>query len=106
MDEHKRAGFQRLVRASLLIEEASTASTRAAENAERTRASIARIAQSVRELHRLVALEGTASTAAVTLAGLLLAETTRARAGLELMHSSVRKSSECTQEASTLIKVA
>lgn len=104
MHDTKRAAYHRLVRASLLIEEASSETTRAAGVAANARDAISRISEGLLELHRLLLAEDLGM--AGRLAGALLTETGRARDGLDLMHTSVRKSSECTQEASTLIKVA
>ncbi len=124
MDDKRRAVYTRLVQASLLIDEAASQSNRAATLAANAKDPIARIAEGVAELRDLAgSLEeisrtaglldastserlGTASRAAGRLACALLSETTRARAGLDTMHTSVQRSSECTQKASTLIKVA
>ncbi len=124
MNDRKRATYERLVQASLLIEEAGQEASRAANVAANARQPIARIAESVLELHelasalneicssadalypRVAARLGNASRVAGRLAGTLLTEVNRAQAGLDKMHLSVRRSSECTQEASSLIKVA
>ena len=79
MDDAKRTVYQRLVQASLLMEEASTQATRAAA-----------IASNLRRVF----------------CGATALNAEQIAAALDLMHDSVQRSSSCTHEAFALIKVA
>ena len=79
MDDTKRNVYNRLVQASLLMEEASTEANRAAAIAS--------------NLRQLLKRNGAVDPGQVA-------------AALDLMHNSVQRSSVCTHEAFALIKVA